>query len=265
MAYMRPPILTGNTQQQINAIRDYLFKLADSLDKAANAQQVQSASLTTGPNGAKIYKTGKDSGALEVQKSADELKALIIKSANTIEGEMDVREETYNGRYLAQSSFGVFSESLNSRIETTARGVVESYGYESSIESVQDSIELMQGYFVSMYGEIRRGIVMDPNTGDYVTGIAISQQLKFSGECGPTDQNNPGDGYTYYYLTQGQTFGLYTSTGWQFWIDGVKKGWFDSMDGVLHVANVLVENALQIGAGWKISSVGNQIEIYYTG
>jgi hypothetical protein len=100
-----------------------------------------------------------------------------------------------------------------------------------------------------------------------VTGIAISQNLRFAGECGPSDQHNPGDGYTYYYLESGQTFGLYTSTGWQFWIDGYKKGWFNSVDGMLHVANIIVEVSMQIGDSWQIKAApdGSEFEILYVG
>ena len=91
----------------------------------------------------------------------------------------------------------------------------------------------------------------DPETGEYVTGLAIAQALKFSGECGPSDPLNPGDGYTYYYMNSGQTFGLYTSTGWQFWIDGVKKGWFNSEDGMLHVGIIYVEEKTVHGGYWE--------------
>ena len=107
----------------------------------------------------------------------------------------------------------------------------------------------------------------DPETGEYVTGIAIAQALKFSGECGPSDARNPGDGYTYYYMNSGQTFGLYTSVGWQFWIDGYKKGWYNSQDGMLHVANVLVEQVLQIGSSWQVKSSadGSELEFLYVG
>ena len=196
-----------------------------------------------------------------------ELKAMIEAGDSYVMQYCDSKVEEYDSRYVAVSEYGTFTESISSRIETTARGVVDSYGYDAAIQSVQDSIGLVQDYFTRVNGEIRRGIVEDPTTGDYVTGIAISQNLQFSGECGPDDARNPGDGYTYYYLNSGQTFGLYTSTGWQFWIDGYKKGWFDSVDGMLHVANIIVEQALQIGGAWQIRSAadGSEFEILYVG
>lgn len=193
-----------------------------------------------------------------------ELMAAIESGDNAVMQYADSKITEYNSLYVAKSEFGTFQESINTTIENTAKGVVESYDYGSAIESVQANVDLMQAYYTSINGEIRRGIIEDPdNPGQYITGIAIAQALKFSGECGPSDQNNPGDGYTYYYMVKGQTFGLYTSTGWQFWIDGVKRGWFNSEDGMLHVANIYIENALQLGAHWKIDVSGTALRIDY--
>lgn len=263
----KPPILRGSPQEQIAAIRDYLFRMAQSLDTAASAESAAAAAYTVTPDGRRVYSKDTDKSLQEVRKSAGELRDLIIKSAKEVTVYVDKKTENFSELYVAKSEFGAFEENIQSTIETTARGVVESYDYTSQISSVQDDLNLMQDYFSAVNGEIRRGIVMDPDTGQYVTGIAISQSLQFSGECGPTDGNNPGDGYTYYYLETGQTFGLYTSSGWQFWIDGIKKGWFDSLDGRLHAANVVVENILQLGDSWQVSSSadGSEFSIMHIG
>ena len=197
----------------------------------------------------------------------EELQAAIQAGDNYVMSYVDSKTEVYNSLYVAQSEYGTFTENIVNQIESTAKGVVESYDYDSEIQSMQENIDLMQHYYTNIDGEIRRGIIEDPETHEYVTGIAISQNLQFAGECGPTDVNNPGDGYTYYYLNAGQTFGLYTSTGWQFWIDGYKVGWFDSSDGKLHVATVLVEESIQFGANWQLRSTagGSEFELLYTG
>ena len=278
----KPPMLRGTTQEQVNALRDYLFRMAQSLETAAGAESAAAASYTVGPDGKRIYSTEKKSDAGSavdlVRKNALELRDLIIKSARDLEGKIgegdsyvmayaDSKVEEYNSLYVAQSEYGTFTETIQSTIEATAKGVVDSYNYGSAIESVQSGLDLVQNYYTQIDGEIRRGIVLDPDTGQYVTGIAISQSLQFSGECGSSDQNNPGDGYTYYYLSENQTFGLYTSKGWQFWIDGYKKGWFDSTDGMLHVANIIVESKLQIGDSWQIMAAadGSEFELLYVG
>ncbi len=130
--------------------------------------------------------------------------------------------------------------------------MIESYGYSAQITALNDSLDALSGYLDLLNGEIRRGIVRDPSTGQDVLGIAISQSLVFSSsETGP-------DGQTYYRIDSSlaQTFGLYTSTGWQFWINGSKRGWFDSTDGMLHVSQILVESRLQLGENWLVTTTG---------
>ena len=272
----KPPILRGTEREQIGALRDYLFRMAQSLETAAAAETVASAASVVKADGSRALKPGgaNQQTVDDVRRNARELRDLILKSARDLEGQISAgdatviqyvesKTEEYNSLYVAQSDFGTFTETIGSEIESTARGVVESYNYGSAIESMG---AIVQNYFTQINGEIRRGIIEDPETHEYELGIAISQNLTFSGECGPDDANNPGDGYTYYYLNSGQTFGLYTSTGWQFWIDGYKRGWFNSEDGMLHVKQIVVEQSLQIGDSWQIiTNASNALEIRYVG
>lgn len=288
----KPPIMTGNTKDDLGKLRDYLFRMAASLNEAANAPSAINAGTIIGysKKGEAVTKNGKEASSdIEaVRKNANELKALIIKSAKGLQIQLDAmpdepnvkawisegdsyvqeycdnRLEELDSYYLAKSEFGTFEETINSRIEATARGVVESYDYAASITSLQSGIDLLQNYYEAINGEIRRGLVLDPDTQAYVVGIVISQAVEFSAEVGRTDPNNPGDGNTYYYVAPNQTFGIYTSTGWQFWINGVKRGWFSSQDSMLHVSNIVVEDKLQLGADWEISTL-NGFGLRYIG
>ena len=107
-------------------------------------------------------------------------------------------------------------------------------------------------------GQIRRGIIEDPVTHEMHLGIAISETLSFTG------QTQSVGGVTYYERTPGQTLGLYTARGWQFWINGVRRGWFSSEDSKLHISNLVVEEKLQLGADWQIGT-GGGFGIRYTG
>lgn len=262
-----PPMLSGSVAQNIANLRAYLVRMVNELNDVATAASDGTA-IAAAPSVQKaMTAASKDKTAEDIRKNAESLKSLIVKTANELAEKItsgdssvmhyaDERVDTLSSVYVAQSEFGTFQENIQAQITATARGVVESYDYDSAIESAQDDIEALRRYYTSIDGEIRRGIVQDPETGEYVTGIAISQNLQFSGECAPGDSNNPQDGYTYYYLSSGQTFGLYTSTGWQFWIDGVRRGYFNSEDGVLHISRVQAEESMQFGDSWLITSAG---------
>ena len=275
--YELPPILTGTQTQQLAALRAYLVRMAQELNAAEGAAvsyAAQTPARTTPGKTAAQSAAGNGKGvtasADEVRKNAAALRQLILKTADGLSGDIELSAEGAKSyadaqlsaaeeTFLARSEFGTFTENIESQIAASARGIVESYGYTEKIESNQTRLSLLQSYVTDIDGQIRRGLVKDPSTGESVTGIAIAQNLQFTGEV-----TTGGDGKSYYTLSSGQTFGLYTSTGWQFWINGYRRGWYNSVDGMLHIANVAVENALQIGASWRIS-VENGLGIKYTG
>ena len=269
--YELPPILNGNPTQQLASLRSYLVRMAQQLNGALGAEQALTAapSVPVGAKAGAALVTGKDGGE-EIRKNARELRALIVKTADGLSGDIirsqdqqrlytDAAAEKLSSTLVAKSEFGTFTEKIESRISESARGVVESYNYDSLISSAEDSIAVLQSYMTSLDGEIRRGIVTDPETNEEVTGIAISQNLQFTGAV-----VKGADGAEYYRLSSGQTFGLYTSTGWQFWIDGHKRGWYNSVDGMLHIANTAIEDTLQIGGAWRVLNEGG-LGIKYTG
>lgn len=267
--YETPPFLNGTSEQNIVAIRSYLVRLVRELEQVENYSSTESTgSLQVDGNGRKVIVPGSGSGGGVNQKTIEDiirnaanLRQLIVKTAddlgmnittgdsyvmNYTNTQIDGLNAEIQQTYVAQSDFGTFVEDVDRRIENTAKETVESYGYSSLIQSAQNTADaanlLIQNYSNVINGQIRRGIILDQDTGQYVTGIAISQSLQFTGEV-----TQGTDGYEYYYLETGQTFGFYTSTGWQFWIDGFKKGWYNSLDGMLHIANVYIENTLQFG------------------
>lgn len=176
--------------------------------------------------------------------------------------ETSVGELAYEMRteYLAQSDFGSYAQQVTAQIEANARAITESYSYAELVSAAAAAgvSESLEQYMTTVNGQIRRGYLTDPATGETVIGIAISQKLQFTGSTKTVD------GETCYELDAAQTFGLYTSTGWQFWVGGQKIGWFDSADGMLHVVRMAAEQELKLGDGWLITGSGG-FGIRYTG
>ena len=256
--YEYPPILTGSEQQQLLALRDYLVRLAQSMEKLQQAQPA--AGAEDGGMGRPLPDARDHKAAREqedrfaaLRRNAANLRALIVKTAGeaeTLALELGAVRQDMESRYLAKSDFGEYMEQVKTSFTATARGVVESYDFASLIEAVNDRADALDLYMTAIRGEIRRGLITDPGTGETVTGIAIAENLQFTGEV------HEEDGLQYYELAPGQTLGLYTATGWQFWVNGSKRGWFDSRDGRLHVISEVVEDGLQLGADWAVSTAG---------
>lgn len=258
-----PPMLKGSEQQQIAAMRDYLVRLAQTLNTVQNATTVSSSSNTAATK--KITE--------DIKQQASDLRSLIIKTADALDVKIETNSseiDDINGTiailgntYVSQSQFGSYQESVLTTIQNTATNIIESYDYASQLLAINSDLSSLTEYLNLINGEIRRGYIEDPVTHQNVLGIAISQSLSYAaGTIGGPDGN------TYYEIdsSQAQTFGLYTSTGWQFWINGQKVGWFDSQSSsALHVASAIIENSLRFGDDWIIDQNGTGIGLRYIG
>ena len=233
MPYELPPILSGSTAAQLRALRDYLVRLAGELENAKNAEYPNTGNSTNPSTLVEYPKNGNPT-------NTDNLRSLVVKTADTVRREVEKLETELHESYLALSDFGLYTEQLHRSIESTARETVESFELVSRLESVESESRRMNSRIV-------RGIVTDPETGARVTGIAISESLSLSGAAETVN------GETCWELSPGQSFGLYTASGWQFWINGSRRGWFDSVDGMLHTDTLRIANVLQLGDGWQLS------------
>ena len=260
--YEMPPILQGNEQQQIAALRDYLVRMVRS-SNAETTQAVQAAvqaATQTTPQGAPKQSTE----VKDLQDNAEQLRQLILKTADEVTNVSEHADEidaTLESAYVAKSDFGVYQEQAALDMIASAKDVIEHYELSENvylldtIDDLGDQVGDLRVYTTMLDGQIRRGWIQDPITHETAFGIAISQKMTFAVDpvTGQEITHDDGTGTKYYELAANQTVGMYTSTGWQFWIDGQKRGWFDSEDGMLHVINIVSENSFKLSAGWEMN------------
>lgn len=240
-----PPRLQGSPEQQLAAMRDYLVRLAQSLEQVGRSSTAPADPKNSAAAGVQ------EKTAAQVKSTARALKALIIKTADEITAYTDSKAESFESLYVAKSDYGNYYNQIETQVAQTARSTVESYHYTEAFGE-------MNAYLTDLGGQIRRGVIEDPETHEVHLGIAISERLSFTG------QTQTEGGLTYYELAPGQTLGLYTARGWQFWIGGVRRGWFSSEDSMLHLSNIVVENRLQLGGEWDVT-VTNGFGLRYIG
>ena len=229
--YELPPILSGSAESQLRAMRDYLVRLSQTLPTETTQLAVtQTGAVKPHNAAARGSASGTDAAPGQVTPgNYPRLRALIEKTAGEIYSHVDEINRQLRADYVARSELGEFEERVTASDERAGR---------------------IEEHLRSLSGQIRRGLITDPETGEQVLGIAISQRLSFTGA------SSSHEGETYYELSPGQTLGMYTSTGWQFWINGARRGWFDSVDSTLHVAALQVEQTLRLGDSWVVSTSG---------
>lgn len=248
MIHELPPTGVGTPEQQIAALRDYLVRLARELDGVSASETVIREAAGRAADSAQ-KKTME-----EVRSRAEYLKALIVKTADEVESYADSRIAEYASLYVAKSEYGSYYQQIERQVADTARGTVESYNYSDAIESAQtaadSALAAAETYYTELTGQIRRGVMEDPVTHELHLGIAIAENLEFTGVV------EEHGGMSYYRLASGQTLGLYTSRGWQFWINGRLCGYFSSEDNMLHVANIIADEKINFATDWEITTDG---------
>ncbi len=172
--YEYPPILSGTEQQQLHALRDYLVRMARSLETAEQAAAVSTQEIETQRSLAAAQEKKEAEEKLSaLRRNAANLRALIVKTAGEAESfseELGAVRQDMESRYLAKSEFGDYMEQIRSSFLTTARGVVESYDFAALIEAVGRRADALDLYLTAIRGEIRRGLITDPGTGETVMG-----------------------------------------------------------------------------------------------
>ena len=234
MSYELPPQARGDAAEQLAALRDYLVRLAQELERAERGASGEAADEA---------RSVREQNAKALREQASALKALIVKNADEIAERTDVRFDSLSASYVAISDYGRYYNQIDTQVRQSARETVETYHFTEAVEALERSMS-------ELGGQIRRGLIEDPETHEIHLGIAVSESLSFTGNTQTVG------GVTYYELTPGQTLGLYTSSGWQFWINGVRRGWFSSQDSMLHVSNIVAEEKLRAGPDWEISASG---------
>ena len=263
-----PPILSGTALQQIAALRDYLVRRARDADASVGAGALDgpknSASVGEGLAPPAVGQAAVSQGGASPAPTAAHsesqipnsalpaaaLRALIVKTADRVERQVELLSRSLHEDYLARSDFGDYQEQIDTLIRATARQIVESYDFTSRLSAADERLGELSGALTRLRGEIRRGLIQDPETGELCFGIAIAQELRFTG------QTVTENGLVYEELAPGQTLGLYTASGWQFWINGSKRGWFDASDGQLHIRSLTAEQELRLGGDWLCTSSG---------
>ena len=158
--YELPPILTGSEQEQLRSLRDYLVRLCRSLERGENAPTAGAA----GSAGTSALAPG--SGGARSRAESDSLRSLIVKTADRVERQVELLSRSLHEDYLARSDFGDYQEQIDTLIRATARQIVESYDFTARLSAADERLGELAGALTRLRGEIRRGLIQDPETGE---------------------------------------------------------------------------------------------------
>lgn len=240
-----PPGLRGDEKSQFVQMHSFLFRLTEQLNAALvqTDERIAATEKVTGIIPAPEGGGTAPGGTPTVTEQYASLKSLIIKTAHAVQAEMDVITANLKRDYIAKSEWGTYEENLKADFEATAEGVVESYGFASSIENLDKQAAGFDSYIIEASGYIKRGIIGYTDDSVPVFGIAIGQDLK--------SRTVTIDGVAYEEIDTTKNLATYTATGITFWQNGQEVAWFTNSELVCN--NISVNSRIRLGGKWEMS------------
>ena len=161
---LRYPNITGKTDaEQLTQVKGYLHQLVEQLNWALNVADSYQSGNTSAP----VVVNKQNITPQEAEDTFNSIKALIIKSADSVKAYETTIFSDFNGKYFAESDFGTYLEETRRSVEENSKGVTESYTrietIDSRVEGVEDEIRTTNAY-------IHRGLL---NDGEY--GIEVGE------------------------------------------------------------------------------------------
>ena len=229
-----PPVPGGTPAESLMQQYTYLFEMARRL----NLAETELAQMLSNPveSGRTVSKEV-ESGRIEAQYRR--LKALVVKTADTVQAELDRLEATLTGSYVAQSDFGSYVEQLSLYLEANPEAVTQYYKFAADLQAGLDRVDTdFQSWRTETGGYIRTGIV-DYEDAAPVYGVAVGQDLTVTEVDGETviDRRNFRSTFTARRLS--------------FWQDETEVAYIS--DNRLHIRTLEVLDAMTVGA-WRFST-----------
>ena len=149
MAYdIRYPMITGASEkEQLIQMKSYLHQLVEQLNYSLNNIDKVQVQYVRTPS-AESSKKEEDKGT---QATFNDLKPLIIKSAEIVNSYYETINERLEGIYVAQSDFGTFAEQTSQDIQATSKDVTQAF---TNIQAIETEINYTQQDIVNINSNI---------------------------------------------------------------------------------------------------------------
>ena len=166
---IRPPQLTaGSEREQLQQMQRYLTALSQQLQFAFDAIEGGTVAVNTAAGGAVSPVSEK-----EKAETFNQLKALIIKSAQVTQVLEERVGKRLEGKYVAVSQFGTYCQETSQTIEANSRELRQTF---QSVEQLESAVAGLSSTVREVSASIRTGEIADG-----VYGVEIGQQEGESG------------------------------------------------------------------------------------
>lgn len=208
----------GTTEAQVAQLRNTLFQLTEALRYSLNNLEAENFSerglqaLSAAVGGKP--EEGNESGSTGSQYQS--LKALVIKTADMIEQNIETLSKELHANYVAQSEFGEYIENARAQFTATADSITQHYNRITELNADLEQVSAdFESYKQNTEAYIKTGYLFDElvdGVSRAVYGLAIGekQTTVIDGEESTTFNN----------------LATFTANKLTFWLGGTEIGYF---------------------------------------
>ena len=155
-----PNITAPDTAGKLNQLQRYLYALVEQLNwelGTASAPATPQTIAAPTPAPAETFSS---------------IKSLIIKSADIVQAYGDKITQTLEGKYVAQSEFGTFTEETAQVLEQTSK----------EVEQLFSNLQRIESTLIGVNAYLRSGLLYYDAGGVPVYGLEVGQQTQVDGQ-----------------------------------------------------------------------------------
>lgn len=169
-----PNITASNDRERLQQMQSYLYRMAQQLQWAFDT-------LETGSNAVSQTRILPSQNA---QKAASQdttfagLKDLIIKSADIVNAYYVQISKRLEGKYVAQSDFGTYTEQTSQEIQENSNNINQLF---SNVRTLSDTVDEMYNSTLSTSAYIKTGLLAEKEDGTPIYGLEVGQTNSVDG------------------------------------------------------------------------------------
>lgn len=173
---LRLPNITGtDTKSQLEQLKSFLYQTVEQLNYALSMMNKEPESIVN-----QITDTSAGTSTPEkAQSTFNDIKSLIIKSADVVNAYSDTIKRRLDGEYVAQSVYGDY-------IRATAQDIVETSEYIDrvfqNVQSIKSAVEGIDDYIIDVKANIKTGLLYYDDDGVPRYGLEVGERVKKDGE-----------------------------------------------------------------------------------
>jgi protein subunit release factor A len=160
-----PDITAKDEAGQLQQVKSYLYQLVNQLNFALSAIESGSESSKIPANAASA--TAKKEDPVD---SFNQIKSLIIKSADIINVYSEEISKKLKGMYVSQSDFGTYSEQTTSNITANSMSITQAY---ENIQKITSDVESIANRLIEVNAHIKSGLLYYAGEDDTEHSIEI--------------------------------------------------------------------------------------------